>query len=91
MIQDTEKTRVTFKKIFFFDGGIEEINAIFIDKKETEETYLGYAHIGQHTEIHEDFLNKEVVGKHKVSNATKEEYLELYNELEKIGYNLEVI
>lgn len=94
------KTAVVFKKITFFGDnpnteGIEEINAIFPDEIQAvvngEKHYLGYAHIGQHTEIHEDFLNKTEVGNHKVVSATPEEYAELKAELESIGYELEIL
>ena len=70
------KTKVIFKKISWFDepNPIVEINAIFpeeIESKVNGETlYMGYAHIGQHTAIHEDFLNKNEVGVHKVENAS---------------------
>lgn len=94
------KTAVVFKKITFFGDnpnteGIEEINAIFPDEIQAvvsgEKHYLGYAHIGQHTEIHEDFLNCSEVGNHKVVSATPEEYAELKSELEQIGYELEIL
>lgn len=92
------KTAVVFKKIYFFNIGenpIVEINAIFPDEIQAvvngEKHYLGYAHIGQHTEIHEDFLNCSEVGNHKVVSATPEEYAELKAELESIGYELEIL
>ena len=70
------KTKVIFKKIYWFnaENPIVEINAIFpeeIESKVNGETlYMGYAHIGQHTAIHEDFLNKNEVGVHKVENTS---------------------
>ena len=91
------KTKVIFKKISWFDepNPIVEINAIFpeeIESKVNGETlYMGYAHIGQHTEIHEDFLNKNEVGVHKVENASYNDYKELALELEQIGYELEIL
>ena len=94
------KTAVVFMKINFFGNspnteGIEEINAIFPDEVQAvvngEKLYLGYAHIGQHTEIHEDFLIKTKVRNHKVVKATPEEYAELKSELEQIGYELEIL
>jgi len=92
------KTKVIFKKIRFYDDdewAQEEINAIFPEEVQAvvngAKHYLGYAHIGQHTEIHEDFLTDGKVGEHTVKTATKEEYLELYNELLSIGYDLEVV
>ena len=95
------KTAVVFMKIQFFGNstedlkGIEEVNAIFPEHSRAdsrgEMLYEGYAHIGQHTEIHEDFLNKSEVGYHKVVEATPEEYAELKAELEQIGYELEIL
>ena len=52
---------------------------------------MGYAHIGQHTAIHEDFLNKNEVGVHKVENASYSDYKDLALELEQIGYKLEIL
>ena len=91
------KTKVIFKKISWFDepNPIVEINAIFpeeIESKVNGETlYMGYVHIGQHTAIHEDFLNKNEVGVHKVENASYNDYKELALELEQIGYELEIL
>ena len=94
------KTAVVFLKITFFGDnpnteGIKEVNAIFPDPSRTdsrgEVIYEGYAHIGQHTEIHEDFLLHTEVGYHKVVKATPEEYAELKSELEQIGYELEIL
>lgn len=91
------KTKVVFKKIYWFDepNPIVEVNAIFpeeIESKVNGETiYMGYAHIGQHTEIHEDFLNRNEVGVHKVENASYDEYKDLAKELETIGYELEIL
>lgn len=92
------KTKVIFKKIAFFDENepnIVEVNAIFPEEIQAvvngAKHYLGYAHIGQHTEIHEDFLKDGKVGKHKVNTASEEEYKDLYNELVSIGYDLTVI
>ena len=91
------KTKVVFKKISW-DGGEDptvEINAIFPEEVERiangETFYLGYAHIGQHSEIHEDFLNKNEVDVHKIENATYDEYKELALELEQNGYKLEIL
>lgn len=91
-------TKVVFKKIGWFnedEPNIVEINAIFTEEIEAvingQKHYLGYAHIGQHTEIHEDFLRDGKVGKHTVETATKEEYSELYRELVSLGYELEVV
>ena len=91
------KTKVVFKKIYWFnaENPIVEINAIFPEEVEYVERgqiiYMGYAHIGQHTAIHEDFLKDSLVGLHKVETATEEEYKDLKTELELIGYELEIL
>lgn len=91
------KTKVVFKKIYWFNGEnpIVEINAIFPEHSQTDERgevlYEGYAHIGQHTAIHEDFLNRNEVGVHKIENASYNDYKDLALELEKIGYKLEIL
>lgn len=90
------KTKVIFKKIYWFDepNPTIEINAIFPEEVSIvngEIFYVGYAHIGQHTVIHEDFLHKNKVDIHKVENATYNEYKELALELEQIGYELEIL
>ena len=87
-------TKVVFKKISWFNEGVNpiiEINALFPEMFEGRDCILGYAHIGQHTEINEDFLTDGDVYKHKVETTTEEEYRELKTELESIGYELEVI
>ena len=91
------KTKVVFKKISWFnaENPIVEVNAIFpeeIESKVNGETlYMGYAHIGQHTAIHDYFLNKKEVGVHKVENASYNDYKDLALELEQIGHELEII
>jgi hypothetical protein len=91
------KTKVVFKKIYWFNGEnpIVEINAIFPEEIESvvngETIYMGYAHIGQHGGTHEDFLNKDEVGVHKVKNASYNDYKDLALELEQIGYELEIL
>lgn len=90
-----EVTKVIFKKLNYFDGGIEEINTIFLNHQSTDRhgniVYEGYANVGQHCELHEDFLTDGEVNGIKVETATEEEYRELKVELESIGYNLEVL
>lgn len=91
------KRKVVFKKISWHgeDDPTVEVNAIFpeeIEKKVNGETfYMGYTHIGQHSSIHEDFLNQNEVGVHKVENASYNDYKELALELEQIGYKLEIL
>jgi len=44
---------------------------------------MGYAHVGQHTEIHPDYLTDK-------KKATRKQYMPLLKELESIGYYVEV-
>lgn len=66
----------------------EEVYAIFIDEINPYDgnLFIGYAHIGQHSEYHIDYIKESKI-------ATKEQYQDLYNELTKlIGYtNLNVL
>jgi hypothetical protein len=87
-------TRVVFKKISWFNESgnpIVEVNALFPEMFEGGDCILSYAHIGQHSEINEDFLIDGDVYKHKVETATEEEYKDLKKELESIGYELEIL
>ena len=92
------KTKVVFKKITFFanftddkEDKIVEINAIFPEEKERGGFVSGYAHIGQHTSFHKDFLVDGKTDRHIVETATEEEYKDLKTELESIGYELEIV
>ena len=91
MIKDTEKTRVLFVYPQY-SGGAREVLALFPD--EHERIYMGigraykdgvmsYAHIGQHSAACKTFLRRK--------RATVEQFEPLYNELESMGYNLDVI
>ena len=64
----------------------DEVFAIFLDEITFEENmFSGYAHIGQHSLIHFQYIKESEVAK-------KDEYIELYNELTNlIGYKLNVI
>ena len=80
MIQDTYKTKVVFRK--FPDG---EIIALFPELHNYMESWLieSYIHIGQH-----GAASYHVVSETKL--ATPNEYADLKDELESIGYNLDV-
>ena len=82
MNQDTEKTIVIFRK--FKDGG--DILAIFpeIISELTANTCLSYQHVGQHGSCIPIALTD------ITTPATPEEYADLKEELESIGYNLTV-
>lgn len=43
--------------------------------------YLGYAHLGQHTEIHKDYIKES-----RKLNKNNRLVIPLYNELKQIGY-----
>ena len=95
--QSVMKTKVVFKKISWFnaENPIVEINAIFPEHSTAHSSgailYEGYAHIGQHTSFHKDFLVDGKTDRHIVETATEEEYKELKTELESIGYELEIV
>lgn len=69
-----------------FDG---DITAVFPQLKYNRQMYgnkmySGYAHIGQHTAIHQDWV------KEMTDPANESEYNALKCELEQIGYNLKI-
>jgi hypothetical protein len=82
MNQDTEKTIVIFRK---FKNGNKEVIALFPEIAGTllPETCSSYMHIGQHGGAMADLTDI-------TRPATPEEYAELKEELESIGYNLTV-
>lgn len=80
---------------------LKEVIAVFVDekyysetnigyggvtKKDVENTFLGYVHLGQHTAVSNSFLAEKCK---KITD--KEQYQELFNELTQLGYNLNVI
>lgn len=78
----------TFESLGFgdFTGAKEakiykDIFAVFPEHKESENTLLGYSHIGQHSEIHLEYIKES-------REAEKHEYEDLYNELKSIGYDI---
>jgi hypothetical protein len=60
-----------------------EVFAYFPQLKYNDKFKTCYAHIGQHSACHVDYVRD----KHR---ATLEQYQPLYNELTQIGYNLRV-
>lgn len=75
-----QKTEVIFRK--FPEG---DIIAIFpFDKWDLTGNYSSYMHVGQHGACSPE-LAKELL------RPTKEEYKNLKEELESIGYNLEIL
>lgn len=92
------KTKVKFIKIVWFndEANQTEITAIFptlfYNRRMYGTTLLNsYSHIGQHSSIHKDFLIDSTDKVKSVTKATEKEYTDLKTELEKIGYNLEII
>lgn len=81
-------TLVKFRK--FKDGKFHgDITAVFPQLKYNKLLYgnsmfTGYAHIGQHTAVSIEWVNKDSVP------ANESEYLALKQELESIGYNLKI-
>ena len=83
------KTKVIFKKVVYApreedEQAPTEIVAIFVDERENNNCLSCYAHLGQHSAIHESCLNNS-------KDATYEEYIDLYNELVDYGYKLSVL
>lgn len=95
MIQDTEITNVAFYIASYPAGEsvkqpFTEVLAVFVDEIETnkpkDDVYFScYAHLGQHSTCSQSFLAE------NCKKASHKEYQELFNELESIGYNLNVI
>ncbi len=81
MEKDKEVTEVMFRK----DNATEEIVALFPYVVEFHWlSCLSYAHIGQHSTATMNY-------RYDSKPAKPEEYKDLFNELESIGYNLKVI
>lgn len=81
MGKDLEKTQVIFYK---------EENSVFAyflnEEFDLQGNKMCYAHIGQHSACSPDYITEMQLVK-----ASKEEYQGLLEELESIGYNLEVL
>jgi hypothetical protein len=78
----------TFEKLGFedFEGAKEigiykDVFAVFEDITEGENMLLGYSKIGQHSQVHKDYIKES-------REAEKHEYEELEKELIEIGYEL---
>jgi hypothetical protein len=97
MVQDTETTNVAFYIASYPADEVDEqpfteVLAVFVDEKidydlVSKEIYLNcYSHVGQHSICSQSFLRE------NCRKATKEEYQELFNELENsVGYKLKVV
>jgi hypothetical protein len=87
MKKDNFKTPV----IFLMEQTDEENKQVFAyfpkmyhNKELYKTTFTSYAHIGQHSACHLDYAKE-------CTEATESEYKELFNELESIGYNLQIL
>ena len=80
MSKDTNITKVTF----YFNKKNNDLFAFFPET--TNGTVFGqsYSKIGQHSDCHILYVQDSILAKPK-------DYLSLYQELESIGYNLEVV
>jgi hypothetical protein len=74
---DKVKTRVVFKE---FKG---EVVAFLLDVPANKGMIMTYAHIGQHSEASKEFYQE-------IFLATPKKYNDLKEELESIGYDLEI-
>jgi len=88
MTKDKTKTEVLF---LLEAGSKDEVFALFPEEHyyhkkhpDYKNVFSCYAHIGQHRSCHIDYQKQ-------CSPATPEQYKDLFNELESIGYNLEVL
>jgi len=92
MKKDTHKTKVVFlmeQEIQINGETIEgDVMAYFPEEcridSSREKLFTCYAHVGQHSEACEEYLKA-------CKPATPEQYKDLAEELESIGYNLEII
>lgn len=66
------------KKIKFYFKN-DEVYAVI--ELQSNGFYLGYAHVGQHTTIHKDYIKES-----KKLNKNNRLVTPLYNELKQIGY-----
>lgn len=84
MKKDTHKTKVKF----VYHEENNDLFAVFTEQDrigaDNMKLFNSYAHIGQHSDACEEYINES-------RQATEDEYKDLFNELESIGYNLEVI
>lgn len=80
--KDSYPTNVIFLKHEF--NGNDDVYAFFPDEKfDSEGNYASYSHIGQHSACSLDYVKES-------TPASPEEYADLKNELEGLGYNLNV-
>ena len=84
---DKFKTKAQFlKNIMLSDNDKIVIYAFFPEESYSDDRWLfnSYSHIGQHSPCHIDYAKAS-------TKATFKEYKDLAEELESIGYNLEII
>jgi len=76
-MEEKEKTRVVFKK------SQGEVVAFLLDVPANKGMIMSYVHVGQHSEASKEFYQESFL-------ATPKEYNDLKEELESIGYDLEI-
>ena len=69
---------------FYYHSDNNDLFAFFPNVKETRNSYLCYSHIGQHATCTYGYVLD-------CREATKDEYKSLVNELESLGYNLNIL
>ena len=81
MVKDLEITKV----VFLFHKENNDLFAYFQEEiADAGHNRMSYSHIGQHSSCSEEYAKESI-------EATKEQYQDLFVELESIGYNLEVL
>jgi hypothetical protein len=82
---DLQKIKST-KVQFFYDEQHNDLFAFFPEEKynSTPGLYTCYAHVGQHSACHIDYIEE-------CKKATPKQYKDLKEELINIGYNLKIV
>lgn len=73
-----KKTKVEF----YYEKDFKDVFVFFpLERMDSYGHFMSYAHIGQHSACHVDYVKE-------CKKAIKKDYLPLYNELIQIGYQL---
>lgn len=83
MKKDTKKTRVMFYMETEENSNPTPIAIFLGEEQRFYPAHVCYSHIGQHSAAHPTYFEK-------LPKATPEQYKELAEELESIGYNLTI-
>jgi hypothetical protein len=76
--------QMTTKVKFLYHEGNQDLMAYFPEEVWCDNTKTCYSHIGQHSACHPNYAKE-------CREATMLEYLDLFNELQSIGYRLELV